>query len=230
MKPFSIGEIIKLSYEAFKQYWGVLLGLFAVVVAVQIGFSIVGEMVPEEAWVSVVLFTLVSMIVGTIIQLGQLRITLTVADGGDASLNQLFSETALLWRYIGATILYSLMVMVGFLLLVIPGIYIALRYSQYTYLLVDKRLGAIESLKKSSELTKGVKWRLLGLGLVMGLLVVVSMIPLLLGLLVTVPMAMVAGAFVYRKLVVATEGARQEAVTEAAINAASSAYVPYGQA
>ncbi|MDD1748632.1 MAG: hypothetical protein LUO89_02040 [Methanothrix sp.] len=57
------------------------------------------------------------------------------------------------------------MVYVGLLLLIVPGIYILLTYSFYGLEMIDRNLGPLDALARSAEITKGVKWSLLLLGL-----------------------------------------------------------------
>jgi hypothetical protein len=42
-------------------------------------------------------------------------------------------------------------------MLVVPGIYFALKYKFYDYLIVDKGMGPVETIKRSGVLTEGVK-------------------------------------------------------------------------
>lgn len=58
-------------------------------------------------------------------------------------------------KYFAASIIYGMMVLIGLLFLVIPGIIIALKYQFYGYLIVDRHMDPIEALKGSSRLTNG---------------------------------------------------------------------------
>lgn len=51
--------------------------------------------------------------------------------------------------------IYSIGVAVGFMLLVFPGIWLALRYSMAFFIVVDENVGAREALKRSVVLTRG---------------------------------------------------------------------------
>lgn len=77
--------------------------------------------------------------------------------------------------------------------------YIALRYSMSRFEVLD---GAciVESLRKSTVITRGVKWKLLGFMIVAILLNILGALLLLVGLLVTIPVTMLAMAHVYTKL------------------------------
>jgi len=85
------------------------------------------------------------------------------------------------------------------LVALVVAIYIALRYSMSRFEVLDGA-GILESLRKSATITRGVKWKLVGFGIVLGLLNILGAILLLIGLLVTIPISMIAMAHVYTKL------------------------------
>ncbi|MCK5632588.1 hypothetical protein KAH94_02485 [bacterium] len=90
--------------------------------------------------------------------LGFMRIVLDLYDNGSSSVKRLFSCFYLLPKAIVATLIFILLVFVGFLFVVVPGIYLAVRMRFFMYYLIDKNLGPIECLKKSYRATKGFGW------------------------------------------------------------------------
>ena len=59
------------------------------------------------------------------------------------------------------TILLTLIIGVGFILLIIPGIILGLMYSQAYYILAEEpNIGVLEALKKSEKMMKGKKEQL----------------------------------------------------------------------
>ena len=58
-----------------------------------------------------------------------------------------------------ASVVYGIVVMIGMLLLILPGIYICVALSLYYYVIVIENLGPIEGLKRSFRLIKGHWWR-----------------------------------------------------------------------
>lgn len=77
--------------------------------------------------------------------------------------------------------------------------YLATRFSMVRFAVLDGA-AILKSLQVSSKLTHGVKWRLIGFGLAVGVLNLIGLIPFGLGLLVTVPISMIAYAYVYNQL------------------------------
>src|SRR5690606_15819895 len=105
------------------------------------------------------------------------------------------------WKYIIAGILYSLLVYVGFFFLIIPGIYFALKYQFFIYVLVDNNeLGVFAALKESARISKGVKWKLFGFWWVALGCVILGIIALGVGIFVAMLVLGTAGAFIYDEL------------------------------
>jgi DNA-directed RNA polymerase, subunit M/Transcription elongation factor TFIIS len=72
-----------------------------------------------------------------------------------------------------AAILFFLAVAVGLLFFVVPGVILAVLLSMTIPVCATERLGAIDSLKRSAELTKGYRVPIFGLYLISGLLIVI---------------------------------------------------------
>ncbi|MBM3791956.1 MAG: hypothetical protein FJW35_16615, partial [Acidobacteria bacterium] len=139
-------------------------------------------------------------IVGSLIHAGFVRITLNVYDGGEPEVGSLFSEWRVWLRMFFGTILYALVVLAGLILLIIPGIYWAVKYIYVPYFIVDKDLGILESFSASGELTQGAKLELFLLWILLGLINMLGALCCGVGLLVTIPTTLMALAFVYRGL------------------------------
>lgn len=69
---------------------------------------------------------------------------------------------------LGAGICAGFMIILGFLLLLIPGVMLAVRYNVSIPACVIEEQGPIDSLGRSAELTKGFRWTIFGLALVFG--------------------------------------------------------------
>lgn len=64
---------------------------------------------------------------------------------------------------IGLGIVVSIGVMIGFVLLIVPGVILYLMWMVATPALVVEDKGVFDAMSRSSELTSGSKWKLLGL-------------------------------------------------------------------
>lgn len=199
METFRIGEALSYGWEKMKTHFLFLWMMLGATFVISILFNILQKGAGKETLVGSIL-GLVAIAVGFIVQMGLIRVYLDLADGKKDELKTLFSQTRLFWNYFGAVVLYMIVVVLGLILFIIPGIYFGLKYQFYAYLIVDKNLGAIEALKKSAVMTDGVKWKLLGFCFVIFGLNILGFIALIFGLLVTIPMSIMAYVYVYRTL------------------------------
>lgn len=74
-----------------------------------------------------------------------------------------------LFPIIGLAILMSLGIAFGLVLLIIPGLILLTMWYVATPACVVERLGPFDSMARSSQLTKGHRWKILGLFLLLGL-------------------------------------------------------------
>lgn len=104
-------------------------------------------------------------------------------------------------HYVIATILYSLAVTAGLVLLILPGIYYGVQLQFYSYIIVEhKDMSPIHALKKSLAITKGHFWKLFGFFLIILSINILGLLALGVGLLFTLPITTLAYARLYRKL------------------------------
>jgi len=131
------------------------------------------------------------------LQIGLGLFFLKIARGERAELADLFTGGPYFLRILGASLLFFLMYFVGILLLVIPGIIVALMFSQFYLLILDRNVGVLESLELSKDVTHGNKLTLFLVFLVAWLLAIVAMIPCGLGLIVAVPFFALLSPVIY---------------------------------
>ena len=101
------------------------------------------------------------------VKLGYCRFNLNLFTNEEKpSMHILFSRTGIIWKALWMEILNSLIVAVGCMLFIIPGIIIGLGISQSEYILAENPdLKATQAIKKSWEMMKGNKWSFFCLGL-----------------------------------------------------------------
>lgn len=213
MEYFRTGEALSMGWGKFKAHKVFLWMLLGILIVSQALFGVLEEVTKDMGLFSTVISVGTSLLT-MFINLGFIRLYLDVVDSDvEGRLSTLFSSKPLFWSYLGASILFFLIVGLGFLLLIIPGIYFMLKYQFYGELIVDKKLGVIEALKKSGEITKGVKWRLLGFSLAVIGVNVLGVLALGIGILVTIPLTTMAYIGVYRKLSLRLNGPTETAVS-----------------
>lgn len=82
---------------------------------------------------------------------------------------------------LSAGILQLVITVVGFLLLIVPGIVAAIRLSFVPFLVTDEGLGGLDAIKESWRRTQGHGWRLLGLVLLAIPIVLFGLVLLIVG-------------------------------------------------
>lgn len=200
MEYFHTSEALKVGWEKFKAHFLFLWMTLGATIVVSVIFGIFEDMTKDIAMLSFVI-GLASTFFSMIMRLGLTRLYLDLVDKNEeGKLNVLFSYYGLFFRYLGASILFGLMVAGGLILFIVPGIYLGLKYQFFSYLIVDKELGVLDSLKESSQITQGVKWQLFGFSLALIGINILGALAFGIGLLVTIPLTVVAHVFVYRKL------------------------------
>jgi hypothetical protein len=102
---------------------------------------------------------------------------------------------------------YALIVASGLVLLVIPGVYVAVRYAPWLHFAVTSHIrDTMESLRRAGALTKG-QWLLVGSHVLACLLANIGGAALLgIGLLISFPVALLATASLFRTLEHPTSG------------------------
>lgn len=197
MKEFSIKESLIFGWQKTREHVWLLLGSLLILFIASVMLSSLGEALP-------IIGSLIYLVVQTILYTGFLKIQLNIVDGRPARFSDLYTTYRPFWRYLVLSILFGLIVFVGFVLLIIPGLILAASLQFGMYLVVDKQMGPIEALQRSWSISSGLRLKLLGFEIVFLLINLVGMLLLGVGLLVTVPVTALALAYIYRKLEGAT--------------------------
>lgn len=92
--------------------------------------------------------------------------SLNLFRNGSADYNNIFDGFKSLGKILGVYFLMIVLVILGMILLIIPGIILAFGFSMAYFVMIDKpELGIVDTLKESWKIMKGNKTKLLGLSL-----------------------------------------------------------------
>jgi hypothetical protein len=120
---------------------------------------------------------------GTITQIMSNAAQLYAAEGKEFDFHTLWQVVRQLgWRLLGLYIVMFLLIALGFVLLIVPGLMLLRRFFMAPYIMVDKRLGIRESLEQSIDLTNrnpGSVWGIVGVMFLIGL---INILPIIGGL------------------------------------------------
>ena len=209
---FSSGEAIGVGWRTFKANIWLMISAFLLFMVMDQGLGVLVKLSDSASPFTHAALYLVGYVLGRFGQLGFTHLALRVVDGEEATIGDLFSQGRLLVRAVLATIVYAGIVIGGFLLLIVPGIIWGIKFQYYIYAIVDEDAGVMESLKRSSALTRGEKLNLFWYGLLCGLVGLLGTLALGVGVLAAAPTIALASAYVYRRLV-ASDAERREFVT-----------------
>lgn len=154
----------------------------------------------HEMTAFIVLLGILTFIVSVLIDMLLRSFSLRVHDDPHAASLRSSWVPGIMLNYFIAAILIAVSVVVGFILLIVPGIILMLALLFTYYIIIEKKLGAVEAMKESMRLTKGHRLKLLGLVLALGAINVLGFILLFVGMLVTIPVTLFAMAHAYRML------------------------------
>ena len=164
----------------------------AVVFLHRLGFVV--WLVLHLAW----LFLFSGMLVGLHVM------ALKSVDGEIPRIGDLFGSLERGPSYLLALSIYCLAVSGGLVLLVVPGIYLAIRYCLFAQVITDTSASALSALRKAAALARG-NWASLGaLFLIAFLLNIAGMALIGIGLVISFPVSLLAIAGSYRSLQPAT--------------------------
>ena len=212
---FSTGSALRFGWETFKKRPWFFVGSTVVILLasglIDAFSSALDAAVGGSAEQPTIIGTVVNLGLGTLLGMGATAFYLVAHDNPDTvDLSALWHPQPF-WKYLGASILYALALVVGLILLIVPGIIFALMFMFTTFIVVDRELGPVEAMKESNRITYGHKWSLLGFTLVLVLINLLGVIALVVGLLVSIPVSSLAITHAYRVLSGRTPPAAQDA-------------------
>ncbi len=196
---FSIWDINRFSRgEAKKKFW--MFFLFALTYLV-VNIVLWEILDPNSKNLTVArIGGLISLLVSTVFWVGVTNISLIVVSWGKLKYLDLFNKLKYFFNFLWAYVLYILMVVGWSILFIVPGIYRAIRFSFYPYLIIEKWYNPIKALKESRKITKGKFRDIFSYTLLFGFVNLLWALCLLVGLLWTVPMTKIAQAKMYKEL------------------------------
>jgi hypothetical protein len=182
----SIGSLVRFGWETFKSRpWifvgttallGLLLGISG---SVSSGLDALFSGSAEEPSLPGTVF---GWATSTLISMGATAFYLAAHDNSQTAEVSMLWHPQKFWSFLGASLLVSLAVLVGMILLIVPGVIFALMFMFATMIIIDRGLGPIEAMKESRRITSGYRWKLLGLALVLMLLNLAGLLALVVSL------------------------------------------------
>ncbi len=198
MTSFSKKEAFRFGWTSFKAKPWIFIGAGAILMVLSV---IINKLTGNGHDAMSGLIGLIGTIVQWWLYLGFMRMALTTYAGGTPSINQLFGESwKTLLQYAIVAIVSGILVAVGLILLIVPGIIVAMMVSLAPLLVVERGMQAILALKESRRVTEGHRMNMFLFMLALIVLNIVGALALFVGLLVTVPVSVLAFVYVYKQI------------------------------
>lgn len=119
---------------------------------------------------------------------------------GHAKLNDAFKYYHKILPIALLTLLLYLGIGLGFLLLILPGIYLMVSFMMAYQLMADKELSAVNALKTSLKAINKKWFQMLGFMILSFVIVIIAAIPLFIGLIWAIPLVNLAYGILYRDM------------------------------
>ena len=196
---FSNKEALKFGWVKAKENLSFFALLSFTIFCVSLLFSEAAS--NSTSFISIAIFNIAQIIFSVILGMGYIYITILTVRGENFDVKDIAKPASQFWKYFGASLLYALIVLVGFVFLIVPGVILMIRLGFFKYLIIDKKdISIVQSMKESMILTKGVTWKLFLFTILLALVNLLGFLCFVAGLLVTIPLSAIAFAYVYDKL------------------------------
>ncbi len=179
---------------------GDLLGEGWAITKPNLGLLIVGMIVVGAISMAAAFVPFGSLIVGGPLAGGMIAVALRLVAGRPAEFNNFFDGFKRFVPLMLTQLVMGVLVGVGVILLILPGLYLAVAFSFAMYLVVDRDEEFWPALMGSMKVVNGHIGLMLVFMIVMGLIAFVASIPFGLGLLVAMPLFMISTAVLYKRL------------------------------
>ena len=181
LRSHSVGDIIDASFTVYRKRFGPMIAIALMLVFIPFVVGVIGGCTITELQTScdtaIGWIGQIASQIGMVIAAAAAMLVAAEAYVGTSS-DWRLSAAAGLRRIIPivvATVVVTVAVAIGFVLVLVPGIFLAVSFAVFTPVLMIERVGPIESLGRSWRLVTGERWRLFGAGLSM---IIISVIVL----------------------------------------------------
>ena len=172
-------QIMKEAQESLKGKWGISIAACLIVGVITIMITILGGYLINEDWGG----NLLSLFVTPPIGVGLALFFLNIQSGNKLEIKTIFNPFKDVW--LNSVLAYFMMIVIiiiGSILFIIPGIIAWLMFSQVLYIIAeDNKIDPYNALVKSKKMMEGSKWKLFKIMLIILLLAIVCILTLGIG-------------------------------------------------
>ena len=199
-RPISMRRAVDFAWPTLKKRFGLFTAVLLTVLAAWVVLEIVviaGQRFGTVLWA---VMHLAFLIFFAGVELGLLQICRALRDGKDPPFADTFAYLSAGPKFLAAQILYLLLVVIGLLLLVVPGVYLGVRYALFGFCFAGGETDLRRCFQQSALISTGATASLLRVLAALLLLNVLGASLLALGLFITIPLSILIMTDVYRQL------------------------------
>ena len=196
-------EIIKETKSILKgNYNKVIVPFFllAIISGVLQNQDIISSIYSDYGVFSGSVYSVLVLVLGSVIAVGLASFSLSIIEG-QIDINKLKYGLSIVNKAFIFYVLYIVIVVLGFICLIFPGIIFSLMFSQVYYILCkDPEIGVIDAFKKSAAMMNGHKWQYFKLSLRYGFYFFLSIFTLFIWALWLFPQLYTSYALFHKKV------------------------------
>lgn len=174
--------------------------LFAIISGVLQNQDIISSIYSDYGVFSGAVYSVLVLVVGSVIAVGLASFSLSIIEG-QIDINKLKDGLSIVNKAFIFYVLYIVIVVLGFICLIVPGIIFSLMFSQVYYILCkDPEIEVIDAFKKSAAMMNGHKWQYFKLSLRYGFYFFLSIFTLFIWALWLFPQMYTSYALFHKKV------------------------------
>jgi len=202
--------------NGWRQLWKYFIALFVIGL---IGF-IIGIPSGMGGWtqdaVAAGILVLLAFIYGILVegpvQYGVTFAFLKAARGDKLEIKDMFAAFKNYWNAVLASLFVGVIIIIGLILLIVPGIIFACKLAFTPYLVVDRKMGVMEAIEESWRMTGGHAWKVFFIGLLAIPICIAGLLCFIVGIIISMMLVGLAFASLYHAVSSSGKASVQEGV------------------
>lgn len=195
-----ISEVLLSAWKGLKAEFWLLTGLIIGYVIISLLLVLFIPDLKENISITAITIMILMYVFSIIFLLGYTKNLFQALDHEEPQFSAYGRQSLKIITFFISYVLYLIVVVLGTILFIVPGIYLALRLQFFTAFIVDENSGAIESFKRSWEITKGQMAPLIALALITAGFLLLGILTLTIGIFIAIPFTGLLYCATFRKL------------------------------
>lgn len=203
---YSLDSALQFGWHGMLKYFVALTGIVSaacLLTLLPILFGIYFTFVNDLGQPAILglLVSITATLLPAMVEIGMINVQLMILQEKPVATSDVFSvEWPQVWSYLGATIIYRIIMCAGYICFIIPGVLWQIRAQFYGYFIIEEKKGAVDSLKASFAITEGNIANLFVFGIIQQFINSIGAMALLVGSFPAWIVNKLATAHIYRQL------------------------------